>query len=341
MRRTALGTLTAAALVVVTACGGQAAPGQEQPAEGRLAAAGTAKAKHVVAISVDGLNPASIKRLGKKKAPTFHKLIKKGATTLNARTEYEQTNTLPNHTGMLTGRPIRGATGHGVTFNVDNGGTVSEAAGHSVASVFTAVHDGGGTTALYTGKSKFLLFKRSWPKAVDTYVYKPKGRVLVNRVAADFADGAPTFTFIHLAMPDNAGHAHGFMGRAYLAAVRTTDRLLSRILTAIKQSPQMRSSTTLMLTADHGGLHSHRDAKDWHNFRVPFMAWGTGVPKGADLYALNPQYGRPAKVRVPYSAVKQPIRNGYVANLTTTALGLTPVPGSVFDTDQSFTVWRP
>ncbi len=341
MRRTALGVLTAAALVVATACGGQAAPQQpDQRQTGRLTAARTAQAQHVVAISVDGLNPAAIRRLGKSKTPAFHRLIKKGASTLNARTEYEKTNTLPNHTGMLTGRPIKGPTGHGITFNVDKGGTVSQAAGHPVASVFTAVHDGGGTTALYTGKSKFALYKRSWSQAVDSYTYKPKGRVLVNRVVADLADGAPTFTFIHLAMPDNAGHAHGFMGRKYLASVRRTDRLLGRILTAIKRTPTMRSNTTLMLTADHGGRHSHRNAKDWHNFRVPFMAWGAGVPKGADLYALNPQYGRPAKVRVPYSTIRQPIRNGYVANLTTTALGLAPVTGSVFDADQSFTVWR-
>ena len=45
-------------------------------------------------------------RLGAAGAPTFHRLLDEGAGTLNARTEYEQTVTLPNHTGMMTGRRI-------------------------------------------------------------------------------------------------------------------------------------------------------------------------------------------------------------------------------------------
>ena len=57
----------------------------------------------VVAISVDGLNPKAITKLGRSGAPNFYRLMREGASTLNARTAREQTRTLPNHTGMLTG----------------------------------------------------------------------------------------------------------------------------------------------------------------------------------------------------------------------------------------------
>ncbi|HVQ19387.1 MAG TPA: hypothetical protein VMT27_10190, partial [Actinomycetes bacterium] len=80
----------------------------------------------------------------------------------NARTAREQTRTLPNHTGMLTGRRIddrRG--GHGVTFNSDTGTTVHRAAGEYVTSVFDVVHDRGGSTALFTAKKKFALYLRA------------------------------------------------------------------------------------------------------------------------------------------------------------------------------------
>jgi hypothetical protein len=60
----------------------------------------------VVAISVDGLNSRAIRVLGPSKAPTFHRLMRQGAYTLNARTEREDTLTLPNHTGMFTGRRV-------------------------------------------------------------------------------------------------------------------------------------------------------------------------------------------------------------------------------------------
>src|SRR6478752_1207219 len=74
----------------------------------------------VLAISVDGLNTDAIEQLGADAAPTFHELLDEGAGTLNARTEYEQTVTLPNHAGMMTGRRIDAAKGgHGVTWDDD------------------------------------------------------------------------------------------------------------------------------------------------------------------------------------------------------------------------------
>ena len=60
----------------------------------------------VLVISVDGLNPDAITQLGAAGHPDFHAMMSKGAWTFNARTEVEQTVTLPNHTSMLTGRRI-------------------------------------------------------------------------------------------------------------------------------------------------------------------------------------------------------------------------------------------
>ena len=56
----------------------------------------------VLAISIDGLNPRAIQQLGRSRTPTFHRLMREGAYTLNARTVREQTRTLPNHTAMFT-----------------------------------------------------------------------------------------------------------------------------------------------------------------------------------------------------------------------------------------------
>jgi len=101
----------------------------------------------VVAISVDGLNPTALTELGPARLPTFFALIHGGASTLDARTELEITETLPNHTGMLTGRPIEGPSGHHVDFNLDPGRvTVSSHAGHTIESVFDEVHRAGGTS---------------------------------------------------------------------------------------------------------------------------------------------------------------------------------------------------
>ena len=117
----------------------------------------------VLAISIDGLNPRAITQLGPQGAPAFHRLMREGASTLNARTEYEMTKTLPNHTGMLTGRRIEAKKGgHGIDFNSDHGTTVHQEAGQYVASVFDVVHDRGGRTALFSAKTKFELYQRTW-----------------------------------------------------------------------------------------------------------------------------------------------------------------------------------
>ena len=55
-----------------------------------------------MAISLDGFNPQALRKLGRAGTPNLHKIIRQGASTLNARTEQEMTITLPNHTGMVT-----------------------------------------------------------------------------------------------------------------------------------------------------------------------------------------------------------------------------------------------
>jgi hypothetical protein len=298
----------------------------------------SAAVRHVLAISVDGLNTTAVRRLGTAGTPTLHRLLAEGAGTLNARTEHEETLTLPDHTSMMTGRRIdETRSGHGVTWDDDrSGSTVQEAAGHPVASVFTKVHAAGGTTALYTTKSKFGLFERSWPRSIDTFVVRADQRRLTRLVSARLQHRRPTFTFLHVSLPDRAGHAHGGMSDAYLTAVRRTDAQLGRVLSAVSAR-----DTAVVLTADHGfasGSTSHADPTDLEDFRVPFVAWGAGVGH-ARLYAINPAFRDPGTRRTTYAG-RQPVRNGDLANLATELLGLGPVPGSTIDHAQRLRVRR-
>lgn len=48
----------------------------------------------VLAISVDGLNPEAIEILRNDRAPVFHRLMREGVSTLDARTAVEATTTL-------------------------------------------------------------------------------------------------------------------------------------------------------------------------------------------------------------------------------------------------------
>ncbi len=292
----------------------------------------------VLAISIDALNPAALRKLGQGRAPALHRILDEGASTLNARSQFESTETLPNHTSIVTGRRVLAARGgHGVTWNVHRPGTtVQAAAGHEVSSVFTIAHTVG-PTALFSAKEKFSIFERSWDADIDRVLIRERDdRGLMKAARADLVKGGRDFTFVHFGSADVAGHASGFMSPAYLDAVEQVDALVGKLIRAIETHPTL-AGTVVILTADHGGKgRSHLDPTKYVNYRIPFAVWGPGVRHG-DLYAMNPSYADPGRRRVPYTG-KQPIRNGDLANLALDLLGLGPVPGSKYDVGQALNV---
>ena len=329
-----------AALASVLLC---AAPAPAaSPPEPRTAQVAADQVTRVVVISVDGLNPDAITRLGKSGAPTFHRIVDEGATTFNARTEVEMTNTLPNHTGMVTSRRIDLTFGgHGVNWNDDRvvPRTVQVAAGQRVGSVFSSLNSAGLSSSLFAAKGKFDLFTRSWPNGVDHTLIRGNNTKLVKAARRDLRTTWRALTFLHISLPDVAGHHHGWFSPEYMDAVRESDYLVGQVLTTIDRRAESRDHTMVVVTADHGGLGpSHLDPRRYANFRVPFLVWGAGVAAGADLYAINPTYADPGKARVDYAAELQPVRNGDVGNLVLDVLGLPPIPNSEHDFAQDLEV---
>lgn len=284
-------------------------------------------------------------------------MMREGSATLEARSAVESTQTLPNHTTLLTGRRVdRDAGGHGVTFNDDNGGTVHQTAGGYVASIFDVVHDNGGSTALYASKTKFQFYVRSWnTNGAPDQVGPDNGAAKIDRVVLERDDdeaaealvealrrNPATFSFLHVARPDDVGHDEDWMESHYLRAVERTDRLVGSVLETIAQDPKLRDSTVVLLTADHGGKLDREGHSDItaENYRVPFLAWGAGIPAGEDLYVLNMQaYTYPGTSRPLYDG-PQPIRNGDLGNLVADILDLPGTPGSQLNSGQQLTVFR-
>jgi hypothetical protein len=314
--------------------------------------------EHVVAISIDGLRSDAITKLGEARAPHIHRLIREGASTLNARNLAEVTVTLPNHTAMITGRPAsRRAGGTGVDFNADNGRTVHRVAGRYVESVFDVVHDAGGATGLYVGKGKFDFLDRSWNGAnamadttgADDGRDKITDYVRAGPAAATEAltqqlrsDSPFAFSFLHLPQPDSVGHRSKWMSRRYLSAVEQADRLVGEVLAAIASSPERTADTAVILTTDHGGhKNGHGDRTRLENYRIPFIVWGPGIAAGADLYELNPDDRLDPGEKRPGYATVQPVRNGELANLATDLLDLPAVSGSRFNRAHDLGVFPP
>lgn len=312
---------------------------------------------HVIHISMDGLRPDVIPALGPANLPNFYRMRLEGAFTDNARSDYDYTTTLQDHTSQLTGRGVLGATGHNWTGNwdPDPGQTLASNKGSYVAGVYDVAHDNGLRTGLYASKSKFSIFDTSWDDVsgapdlvgpdngrdkIDVYLYQADTAVLENTMISAMTAQPFHYVFLHLADPDTTGHSSGWTviptSSDYCATIRTMDERLGQIFSLIDTNAQWHGQTAIILTADHGGTDTaHSDATLPADYTVPFYVWGPGVMSGADLYLLNPcNRLDPGTNRPAYSASGQPIRNGEAANVALKLLQLGPVPGSTIDAAQ-------
>jgi predicted AlkP superfamily pyrophosphatase or phosphodiesterase len=293
----------------------------------------------VIHISVDGLHSEHLQQvIDAGDAPTFKRLQTEAAWTLNARTDYTHTITLPNHTCMLTGRPVRPPEGmenppfHGYTSNNEprRGATVHNfprGPRAYVTSVFDVVHDAGKTTAMYASKKKFILYDQSYDE--NTGAEHERGRdkidvsflsegpapdyctLLNEKLIADLAEKRFNYVFLHYRDCDVVGHAEGWGGGPYRQAIRNIDGYLAALLQFLETDPEFEGKTAVILSADHGGFaKDHQDPTSPEDYTIPFFVWGAGVTAG-DLYAMNSETrANPGADRPDYLAPLQPIRNG-------------------------------
>ena len=299
----------------------------------------------VVHISVDGLRSDAITHLGVENLPNFFKMRVLGAFTDNARTDFDYTNTLPNHACQLTGRPVLGVDGHGVSFNEDPGTTFEYVNGHYISGVFDVAHDHGLGTAMYASKPKFDFFDRSWNEEngaldvtgedngrdkIDTYINSSDTGALVDSFIAHLDLSPHEYNFIHFVDPDAVGHDSGWGSVAYYNSVMKMDTLLGRIFAAVEGDERFEGRAAILMTADHGGTGtSHYDPTLPENYTVPFYVTAPGAPAGVDLYWLNPVSRLdPGTGRPDYIVTPQPVRNGGVTNLALDLLSLGAIPGS-------------
>lgn len=317
---------------------------------------------HVVVLSIDGLRADAVEDAVRRGLPGFAALLK-GPHTLEARTDPDITVTLPNHTGMVTGRLFKGPQGHNWLPNdlpptIAEGGTLHAAHGSYVPSMWDVAHDHGLMTAMLASKDKFMLFDNSYreeqgrsdatgaddgPRKIDLVGFALRSEGVARKTTAFLDDAASgerrSLSFAHFADTDITGHGRTWdmtPGSAYLACVDRMDALVDRLVRHIEGNPSLRGRTAIVMTADHGGGApplSHTVAESPLNFRIPFVVW-TGDGRGGDLYALSPTRARPAASERMTATGGSPIRNADAGNCALWLLGLPPIPTSTVGAEQ-------
>ena len=315
----------------------------------------------VIVISVDGLRPDAITVLGPELVPNFYRLREEGAFTDNARTDYDFTTTLPNHVGMVTGRPVLGDGGHGLIENFGDLTTSLHVNGYT-AGMFDVAHDHGFSTALFAGKGKFSAFKGSYDetkgapdvtgedngrKKLDHFLLSGFDATLVSEFVTSLLERRWDLSMLHIRAPDSAGHGFDWdlsPGSSYLASIQEVDAYLGQVFQVLDANVEVLGVTHLILTTDHGGTsgtYTHTEASYPTSYTIPFFVWGPGVKGGANLYELNPGFIDPGASRPMIDSPQPPIRNTMVGNLALQLMDLPPIPGSTFNLAQQFRVNDP
>jgi len=337
---------------------------------GATAGAGEGRIRHVIHISVDGLRGDLLKGMMEAPGGSFRALARlraEGAATFNARCDYDVSTTVPNHTCMVTGLPVRAPASapawqqHGYEENYDGPTDTLHEQGIPVRykhSVFDRVHDRGLRTLLLTSKSKLALFDRSYDAVhgapdldgpddgrdkIDLALTNDgDSSILVAVLIAHMETDFPAYTFLHLFDPDIAGHLSGWGSLNWQLAVKHADSMVGLILSALDLRPALKEATAIVLTADHGGgapLLTHLDPLRPENYTIPVMLWGPGIPRGTEAHALFASRHDPGTGRPAHDAAAPPLRNGDTGNIAMALLGLPPVTDSYFRPAWSGGLW--
>ena len=317
---------------------------------------------YVVHVSLDGLGAKYLQFYvtnAPAQFPWFNWLITNGASTFNARCDYDVSETVPNHITMFTGCPVAQPLGmpntvhHGYPSNFPSPNAIIHTHGNPnvpyKASFFDVAHDFGRSTAFYASKTRLQICNQSYDVAngapdiegadhgqdkIDfaSVVDLSGANVsnLVNTLVLNLNSSTPTnYSFIHISEPDLTGHSFGWGSANWSNSVRNVDTQLGRIINCLLTNTLLIDDTALIVSADHGGFGtSHTNASLLTNYTIPFFLWSPATPANRDVYSLFANRGNPGTNRVDWAAIPQPVRNADGGNLALSLLGLPPIPGS-------------
>jgi arylsulfatase A-like enzyme len=221
--------------------------------------------ERVIIISYDGLRPDAIDLAP---MPNLMQLRDNGAhAPLNARTiDYPATS--PSHASMLTGYCMED---HGVIYN-----KFFQYMGYAKGTdVFQLAHEAGMKTIMIVSKDK--LRQMAEPETTDVFEVA-YGEPAIQRAVLAQLEEDFNLMFIHFAGADNRGHKWGWMSYEYFQVLNKGDAVLGEIIKTLKEKNRF-ASTLFIISSDHGGHGTNHIGLIIEDYRIPWIAYGPGVPQ--------------------------------------------------------------
>ena len=233
---------------------------------------GPAHSRRVILIAIDGCRPD---RLAEAHTPFLDRLAAEGLVCDDMRTVYPA-RTVTAFTSMLTGAPPRV---HGMRSNF------VPSLGVKCESIFDVLKERGMRGRLVGIAHLVDSFGEQTVETVTAVTPNEEiDDALVSRAKGVLQREDPDLLVLQTLSVDQTGHARGSYYPEYLERIEATDRLIEDFLGWCRGEGYL-EGTTVIVTSDHGqgkgiGGHGHLTEPEK---RVPFVAWGEGVPTGARL----------------------------------------------------------
>src|SRR6267143_2488409 len=254
-------------------------------------AASAAQDRHVVVVVWDGMRPDFVSEQNTptlwtraQSGVTFrnHHAVYPSATIVNGTAL--NTGVYPNRSGLLANHDYRPEIDANKSVDVENvavvrkGDQVSSERYIGVPTIAELIHNGGGKTAIATAKTVGLLLDRhadsqtgqnifagqSVPPDAITEIVKMLGAFPPATRPADrdawttkaltdvlWEKGVPQFSVLWLSEPDDTEHKTAPGAPAVIAAIKSSDENLARVLAALDRA-NARSTTDIFVVSDHG-----------------------------------------------------------------------------------------
>ena len=233
---------------------------------------GPAPCHRVILIAIDGCRPD---RLAEAHTPFLDRLAAEGLVCDDMRTVYPA-RTVTAFTSMLTGAPPRV---HGMRSNF------VPSLGVKCESIFDVLKERGMRGRLVGIAHLVDSFGERTVETVTAVTPNEEiDDALVSRAKGVLQREDPDLLVLQTLSVDQTGHARGSYYPEYLERVEATDRLIEDFLGWCRDEGYLEGAAVIV-TSDHGqgkgiGGHGHLTEPEK---RVPFIAWGEGVPTGARL----------------------------------------------------------
>lgn len=247
------------------------------------------KTGHIVLIGLDGVSSTDFDKCD---IPVMQSLMDQGCWTLEKRSVFPSSSSI-NWASMFMGA---GPELHGYTKwgskspELPSRVTNSNGIFPTMFSLMKEQRPKSTAVCLYEWTTiKCLIDSSSVDYCANADKYL-QNRNKLGDMAVDYIKSAkPELMAVIFDQPDHFGHENGWSSPQYFESVHHMDCEIGRIIQALKDAG-IWEQTTIIVTADHGGIKKSHGGITLNEVQTPFIIAGKGIVKGGEFHESMMQY---------------------------------------------------